>query len=62
MKSLQKWENELKMRIHNSRIKQARNVRQSPKTRDVARKVDSTMLKFILKEFDLQQYYLVRNI
>lgn len=59
MKSQQKWEDDMKMKVHKNRIKQARNVRASPQTRDIQRKASYTALKSILKEYDLQNCFSV---
>ena len=50
---LQKWELELNMRVHKSRIKEARNTRKITKTRDIPRKVSTQPIRHYLKSFDL---------
>ena len=59
MKAAQKWEEEYQMKIHNNRIKQARNQRRSPKTRDLPRDHKDSLLKAMLKENNLQKYFQV---
>jgi hypothetical protein len=60
MKPLQqRWELTQMMKMHNHKVKQARMLRKSPMTRDVARKTNIDSLRNIMKVFELQQYYKV---
>lgn len=59
-RALQKWEFEQIKRIHNTKIKEARNSRKSTKTRHLPRDQSPCSFKIILRQFDLQQHEKVR--
>lgn len=59
MKSAQKWEQDHQMRIHKNRIKNARKTHQSCINHKKPLTSDSTGLKNLLKEYELQQHYIV---
>jgi hypothetical protein len=59
---LQKWELELNMKVHKTKVKEARNQRKVTKTRNVSRKISSLPLKHYLKLHDLQHIEKVKSI